>query len=85
MPEEVLAGLERSATEEDGKILANVIKSAFTFYQQDKTTEVRVIALIDNALSKGDECALHAAAEIFGFETREIPAPLLDVINPAIK
>lgn len=85
VPEEALAGLERSATEEDDEILANVIKSAFTFYQQDKTTEARVIALIDNALSKGDECALHAGAEIFGFETREIPAPLLDVILGHLK
>ena len=80
VPEEALAGLEKSATEDDDEILANIIKSAFTFYQQDKTTEARVTALIDKALSKGDECALHAGSTIFGFETKEIPAPLLDVI-----
>ena len=85
VPEEALAGLEKSATEEDDEILANVIKSAFTFYQQDKTTEARVIALIDNALSKGDECALHAGAAIFGFEAKEIPAPLLDLILRHLK
>ena len=80
VPKEALAGLEKSVTEEDDQILASVIKSAFTFYQQDKTTEAQVTALIDKALSKGDECALHAGAEIFGLETKEIPAPLLDVI-----
>lgn len=85
VPEEALAGLEKSATEEDDAILASVIKSAFTFYQQDKTTEARVTALIDKALSKGDECALHAGSAIFGFETREIPAPLLDVILGHLK
>ena len=85
MPEEALAGLEKSVTEVDDEILASVIKSAFTFYQQDKTTEARVTALIDNALSKGNECALHAGAEIFGFETKEIPAPLLDLILRHLK
>ena len=85
VPEEALAGLEKSVTEDDDEILASVIKSAFAFYQQDKTTEARVIALIDKALSKGDECALHAGAEIFGFETKEIPTPLLDVILKHLK
>ena len=85
VPEEALAGLEKSATEVDDQILASVVKSAFVFYQQDKTTEARVAALIDKALSKGDECALHAGSAIFGFETKEIPAPLLDVILGHLK
>ena len=85
VPKEALAGLEKSVTEEDDQILASVIKSAFTFYQQDKTTEAQVTALIDKALSKGDECALHAGAKIFGLETKEIPAPLLDVILGHLK
>ena len=85
VPEEALAGLERSVTEEDDEILARVIQSAFAFYQQDKTTEARVIALIDNALSKGDKYALHAGADIFGFKTKEIPAPLLDVLLGHLK
>ena len=85
VPEEALAGLERSVTEEDDEILAHVIQSAFAFYQQDKTTEARVIALIDNTLSKGDECVLHAGAKIFGLETKEIPAPLLDVLLGHLK
>ena len=82
VPEEALAGLERSATEDDDEILASVVKSAFAFYQQDKTTEARVIALIDNALSKGDERALHAGSEI---ETKKIPTPLLDVLLGHLK
>ena len=84
VPEEALAGLERSVAEVDDHILARVVKSAFAFYQQDKTTEARVIVLIDKALSKGDECALHAGAEIF-VETKEIPAPLLDVLLGHLK
>ena len=80
VPEGALAGLEKSVTEDDDEILASVVKSAFAFYQQDKTTEARVIALIDNALSKGDKYALHAGADIFRFETKESPTYLLDVL-----
>lgn len=85
VPEEALVGLEKSVTENDDEILASVIKSAFKFYQQDETTEAQVTALIDNALSKGDEYALHAGSEILGSETREIPEPLLDVILGHLK
>ncbi|MGB5233807.1 MAG: hypothetical protein WBN85_01325 [Candidatus Macondimonas sp.] len=85
VPEEALAGLEKSATENDDEILASVIRSAFKFYQQDKTTEAQVITLIDNALAKGGEYALHAGSAILGFETKDIPAPLLDVILGHLK
>ena len=85
VPEKALAGLEMSVTENDDEILARVIQSAFAFYQQDKTTEARVTALIDKALSKGDKYALHAGAEIFRFETKEIPTPLLDVLLGHLK
>lgn len=85
VPEEALAGLEKSVTENDDKILASVITSAFKFYQQDKTMEAQVSALIDNALSKGDEYTLHAGSAILGFEAKEIPAPLLDVILGHLK
>ena len=83
MSKEALADLEKSATEDD-EILANLIKSAFAFYQQDKTTEARVTALIDKARSKGDEYGLHAGSEIFS-ETQEISTRLLGVILDHLK
>jgi hypothetical protein len=85
VPKEALAGLENSATENDDEILASVIRAAFKFYQQDKTTEAQVTALIDNALSRGDDYALHAGSAILGFEAKELPAPLLDVILGHLK
>ncbi|MBK6961046.1 MAG: hypothetical protein IPH23_07500 [Gammaproteobacteria bacterium] len=85
VPEEALAGLEKSASENDDEILASVVRSAFTLYQQDRKTEALAIALIDSALSKGDEYALHASSTILGFETKEIPARLLDVILGHLK
>lgn len=78
-----ISALERSAEEEtDDHLLAGVIKSAFTLFQKDRAREGRIVALIDKALPKGDEFALYAAAETFGFYTTEIPASLLDALLP---
>ena len=75
------AALERSvAVETDGHILASIVKSAFALLQRDKTQEPRAVALIVAALSKGDEYALHAVSELFGFHTSDLPASLLDVL-----
>lgn len=81
IPDSAFAALERTATaESDDLILAAGVKSAFALLQQDKTQEDRAVALITNALSKGGENTLHAAAEVFGFYTDEIPISLLDVL-----
>jgi hypothetical protein len=76
-----LAALERSAAvERDDQILANIVKSAFALFQRDKAQEPRTITLIVSALAKGDEYTLHAASELFGFYTGELPALLLDAL-----
>jgi hypothetical protein len=76
-----LAALERSATAEtDDRILAGIVKSAFALLQQHQAQEPRVVVLIATALSKGDEYALHAASEVFGFHTGELTATLLDAL-----
>lgn len=85
VPNEALACLENAATENEDEILANVVTSALKFYQQDKTTEALVTALIDNALSKGDEYTLHAGSAILRLAAKEIPTTLLDVILDHLK
>jgi hypothetical protein len=90
VPDSAITALEVAAAEVDSEILASVIKSAFTFYQQDKTTESRVTLLIGDALERSDDHTLHAAAMLLGFHSKEIPQPLLDIllsqlmnVNPA--
>lgn len=86
VPDSALSALEKSAaTETDDEIFASVIKSAFALYQQDKTTESRVTALIGDVLPKGDEYTLHAASVLLGFHTKEIPPPLLDLLLGHLK
>lgn len=76
-----LACLELSATKEtDDQLFGNLIRSAFSLYQQDKSLEERIISLISRALSSGGENALHAASELFGFKFNELPCALLDIL-----
>lgn len=76
-----LAALEHAVTlETDDQILSNVIKSAFSIFQRDKSQELRAVTLIVSVLEKGDDYALHAASEIFGFHTDELPPALLDAV-----
>jgi hypothetical protein len=81
VPDLALAALERSATAEtDDQILAGIVKSAFELMQQHKAQEPRVFALITTALSKGEECALYAASQIFGFNTGKLSGSALDAL-----
>lgn len=74
-----LTALEHAAAvETDDKILSGIVKSAFALLQRDKSQEVCTIALIISAMVKGDDYALHAASEIFGFHTSKLPTALLD-------
>ncbi len=76
-----LSALEYAAVQEtDDQILSSVIKSAFPLLQRDKSQEPRAIMIIISALAKGDDYALHAASEIFGFHTGELPTELLDAL-----
>jgi len=76
--ETALACLELAAAKEcDDHLLGNIIKSAFSLYKQDKSQEEQIVNLINRALSKGGDHALHAASELFGFDFRELPEALL--------
>jgi hypothetical protein len=85
VPEFVISALEKSATEADNDSLSSLIISAFTLYQQDKNTELRITSLIDDALSKGDDSILHSASIIFGYYTKEMPPVLLDLLLEKLK
>lgn len=79
--EHALACLELSGTKEiDDHLLGNLIKSAFSLYKHDKSQVERIIDLINCALSKGGDYALHAASELFGFDFNELPETLLDAL-----
>lgn len=69
-----------AAVETDDQILSTVVKSTFALLQRSKTQEPRAIAIIISALEKGDDYVLHAASEIFGFHTGELPNALLDTL-----
>ena len=78
--EDVTATIECSVETEDDEVLANVIKSAAVLSRLDAKREPRLTSAIAAALSKGGELALHAASQVFGFQTRELSRTLLDLL-----
>lgn len=81
-----IAALEEAvAAENNDRILASAIKSSFALFRQDKTLEERVVTLIEVALSKGDEEALHTASELLWLGTKELPVALLHLLLRHLK
>jgi hypothetical protein len=80
VPDSLIAALERSCHEADEVIQAAVIKTAYTLYQQDNTLELRIISLIGDALSKGNDLTLEEASMLFACHANEIPMPLKDIL-----
>ena len=86
VPDNAVTALDQTvATETDDRILASAVKSAFTFFEQDKTLEERIVALISTALEKGDGVTLHAASELLMFNTKELPTKLLQLLLVHLK
>lgn len=76
--ERALVCLETCVSQDiDDQTAGNIIRSAFDLYRENNILEERVTNIIDLALSKGGEVALHAAAELL-FYAKEIPIILLD-------
>lgn len=86
VPDTAITALEETvATETDGRILGSATKSAFTLFEQDKTLEERVVALISAVLVKGDEYTLHAASELLWLSTKKLPPALLHLLLTHLK
>jgi hypothetical protein len=79
--EDVVRTLEHAVeTEDDDEVLASTIESAFALSRHDAANESRWVAAIAGALSKGGEIVLHAASEVFGFQTRELSPEFLELL-----
>lgn len=81
IPVSALTVLEQSVQREsDDQILAGNIKSAFSLLQQNSSLERQMVRIIKSALAKGNDYSLHAAAEIFGINTKDISSDLLKIL-----
>jgi hypothetical protein len=81
LAEIVLVALERSVIEEtDDHILAGILSSSISILLQQKAGELRVLKIIETALSKGNECTLHAASQAFWINTDKLTNELLDLL-----
>jgi hypothetical protein len=82
-PEFVYEALEAAAQREsDDELLGSVARTAFALYVQNKTKEQRIAALIERALSRDGDLAVHAASEIAFFHSKELTAAITDILVP---
>jgi len=68
------------ARESDDHLLGNSIKSICSICRPDHSKSGRAIEILNEALAKGGDLALHAASEEFGFNINELPEDLIDII-----
>lgn len=81
VPDTAITALEEAvASETDDQNLGSAIKSAFALFEQDKTLEVRIVALTGAVLAKGDEYSLYAASELLWLSTKRLPSALLHLL-----
>ena len=72
--------VETVKQEDDDLLLNRAVGAAFDIYRQNSSTVNQVASIFRGALEKGTDLTLHAASEVFGFHTDEIPPPLLDIL-----
>ena len=76
-----LSTLERVVgTDPDDRVLASGVRSAFALMGRDVANALRYVAVINCALSRGSERALHAASRLFGFHTGDVSPQLLQAL-----
>lgn len=81
LPRQALDCLERLVVQEtDDHLLENAIKSICTICMTDGSLTDKGGEILDLALSKGGDYALHAASASFGSDIGKLPEPLLDLI-----
>jgi hypothetical protein len=81
LPNRAIACLESLVKDgNDDELLGNLVISSFNIYKQDNLQMERVIKIIELSLSKGDDFVLHSASKLFGFNCKDLPERLLDLL-----
>ena len=72
--------VETVEQKDDDRLLGTAVRAAFDIYRQNPSTVSQVTSIFSDALEKGTDLTLHAASEVFGLHTDEIPPPLLNIL-----
>lgn len=79
--DEAFQVLESAANKEaDDILLASAVKVAFDLYQRNNLLADRATRLLESALLKGGDTALWAASRLFGFDCKNLPESIVDVL-----
>lgn len=79
LPEPVYAALEHARdSETNDKLLAAVATTAASLIKHDPSQEGRLIDLVDSAISKGEDQAIHAASSLLAMVDKHMPHALIE-------
>lgn len=82
-PEPVYQSLEQARdSETDDALLAAIATTAAGLIKHDPSQEGRLIDLVDNAISKGEDQAIHAASSLLAMVNKHMPQTLVDRLLP---
>ena len=81
IPETAVEELDHAAAiETDDRCLASVVSSGFSLLEQLPDEAVRIVGIVDLALSRGGDYTLHAAAEVFGLRKARPTGSALEML-----
>jgi hypothetical protein len=86
LSEKAFQQLEKSANEElDDQLLGTIIKSIVIFCKYNQVSINRITKIIETASEKGNDHALHAISENFGFNNEHLNDDLVDIYLSQLK
>jgi len=86
IPPKVLFTLETivEKADQDGN-LAAIVSAAVTLRTRDDSARERLLEVIRKALEQGGDWTLGAAAEVFGLQTKDLDAALLELLSQQLR
>ncbi len=84
--EKIFVAIEEAVAEsEDDHVLAAAIIGAFSLFDHDRSNERRTLTVIAQALQKGQQLAIHAGSELFGFHSNKLTRSFIEVLLPHLR
>jgi hypothetical protein len=84
--EKAFVAIERAlAGNEDDQVLVAAIIGAFSLFEHDPSNERRALNVIAQALEKGQQLAIHASSELFGFHSGKLTRSFIEVLSPHLR
>ena len=80
--EKIFVAIEKAVAEnEDDHVVAAAIIGAFSLFEHDRSNENRALKVIEQAMEKGHELAIHASSELLGFHSEKLSRSFIELLS----